>query len=66
MQPLNNGGKTMERILKDLDECFKLISSVPVSGESVDMIAAARNKLRKIYAELKNAELKDKGETDNG
>ena len=51
----------MEKILNDLDECFKLISSVPVSGESVDMIAAARNKLRKVYAELKN-----KGEIDNG
>ena len=42
----------MDEILKDLDSVFRLISSVPVSGDSVDIMATARNKLRKAYAEL--------------
>lgn len=43
----------MEKLLKELDTAFGLISSVPVSGENVDVMAAARNKLRGVYAELK-------------
>ena len=43
----------MEKLLKELDIAFSLISSVPVSGENVDVMAAARNKLRGVYAELK-------------
>lgn len=43
----------MEKILQDLDSTFRLISSIPVSGEAVDLMAAARNNLRKIHAEVK-------------
>lgn len=43
----------MENILKELDMAFGLISSIPVSGEAVDTMAVARQKLRGVYAELK-------------
>ena len=46
----------MEKLLKDLDTVFNLISSIPVSGESVDVMAAARNKLRGLYARIKELE----------
>ena len=52
----------MEEILKDLDSAFRLISSIPVSGDSVDIMATARNKLRKVYAELSNV----KEDSNNG
>ncbi len=42
----------MNDILKDLDAAFRLISAIPVSGDAVDMMATARNKLRAVYAEL--------------
>lgn len=42
----------MDELIKDIESVFQLISSVPVSGESVDVMAAARNKLRKIHADL--------------
>ena len=45
-------------ILKEVDSVFQLISTIPVSGDSVDAMAAARSKLRKIYAEIKNTESK--------
>lgn len=43
----------MENILKELDMAFGLISSILVSGEAVDTMAVARQKLRGVYAELK-------------
>lgn len=43
----------MEKLLKELDTAFGLISSIPVSGEAVDTMAVARQKLRGVYAELK-------------
>lgn len=52
----------MDNILKDLDAVFRLISSIPVTGEAVDVMATARNTLRKVYAELEN---KDKGAEGN-
>ena len=42
----------MSKVLNELDAVFQLISSIPVSGESVDAMAAARAKLRRVYAEL--------------
>lgn len=43
----------MQELMKDIDTAFKMISTVSVSGESVDMIAGARAKLRGVYAKLK-------------
>lgn len=42
----------MSKVLEELDAVFRLISTIPVSGESVDAMAAARAKLRRVYAEL--------------
>lgn len=58
----------MENILKELDMAFSLISSIPVSGEAVDTMAVARQKLRGVYAELKKLsaekETKEAEQTD--
>lgn len=51
-------------VKKLLDEAFRLISSVPVTGDNVDIMAAARNKLRAVYRALdedKKDEVKDDG-----
>lgn len=42
----------MNDILKELNSVFQIVSSIPVTGDSVDSMAIARAKLRKIYAEL--------------
>lgn len=46
----------MNEILKELDTAYKLISSLPVCGDAVDIIADARARLRKVYTELENKE----------
>lgn len=42
----------MEEIMNSINTAFKAISSIPVTGDSVDAIAVARAQLRKAYAEL--------------
>lgn len=44
----------MNEILKELDAVFQTISSIPVTHDSVDAMAVARAKLRKVYAQLKD------------
>lgn len=39
----------MNELQKELDQAFKLVSAVPVSGDGVDMMAAARESLRRAY-----------------
>lgn len=39
----------MTELQKEIDQAFKLISAVPVSGEAVELMAAARNHLRAAY-----------------
>ena len=46
----------MKDILIELDTAYKLISSVPVHGDAIDVIAEARARLRKAYTELENKE----------
>lgn len=48
-------GKTNE-LKTHLDEAFKLISSLSVSGDAVDVVAAARNQLRAAYALIQKQE----------
>lgn len=43
----------MDEILKELDLIFQTISSIPVTNDSVDAMAVARSRLRKVYAQLK-------------
>ena len=47
----------MHEIKDELDAVYKMISAIPVMGDNVDTIAAARSKLRKIYAELTKLEI---------
>lgn len=44
----------MDEIIKELNDAYQVISSIPVTGDSVDAMAVARAKLRKVYTELKN------------
>jgi hypothetical protein len=44
-------------ILKEIDTVFRLVSSIPVTGDSVDTVAVIRAKLRSIHGELKNMEV---------
>jgi len=56
----------MDEILKELEAVFQTISSIPVTHDSVDAMAVARSKLRKVYAQLKevSADLPRKEEND--
>lgn len=56
----------MDEILKELEAVYQTISSIPVTHDSVDAMAVARSKLRKIYAQMKevNAESTGKEETN--
>lgn len=45
----------MDEILKELEAVYQTISSIPVTHDSVDAMAVARSKLRKIYAQMKEA-----------
>jgi len=42
----------MKELKKEVNEVFTLISSVFVRGDDVDVIAIAREKLRKVYSGL--------------
>lgn len=47
----------MDEIKAELDLVYKMISTIPVVGDHVDTVAAARSKLRKIYADITKLEL---------
>ena len=42
----------MEEILKEVDLALKLIASLHVSGDAVDVVAVAKNSLRKVRADV--------------
>lgn len=42
----------MDEIKMELESVFKMISGLTVSGDNVDIVAASRSKLRKVYAML--------------
>lgn len=46
----------MHESKEELDTIYKMISTIPVSGDNVDTMAAVRSKLRKIYADLTKIE----------
>lgn len=53
----------MNEIMKKLDEAYRLLSTISVSGDSVDVMAFARAKLRAVYNDLgKLSEEKQEGE----
>ena len=56
----------MEELIKELDSAYRMISSVPVTGDAIDLIAGARLKLRHVHSALKqmNEEQKTEEQTD--
>lgn len=42
----------MDELVKDLEFAYKMLSGIAVSGDAVDMMAAARSKIRKVCVEL--------------
>ena len=42
----------MEEIKKEIEAVYKIISGIPVTGDSVDAVAVVRSKLRNVFAEL--------------
>ena len=42
----------MTKVQEYVDQAFKYISAIPVSGESVEIMAQAREYLRKAYKEV--------------
>ena len=56
----------MKEIMDSINTAFKAISSIPVTGDSVDAMAVARAQLRKAYAEAERvkAEQADIEKTD--
>ena len=54
----------MKEIKKHLEEAFQLVSSIPVKGDTVDVMAVVRNNLRAAYRLLdeKNGPEKEESE----
>lgn len=42
----------MEEIMKELDSIYRMVSSLTVNGDNVDIVAATRSKLRKVAASI--------------
>ena len=55
----------MENTLKELDFAMKLISTLQVSGDAVDMVAAAKNSLRQVKADIQKLQKAQSGDTEN-
>lgn len=49
----------MKELIKELDAALVLLSSLSVSGDVVDVMAAVKRKLRKVKAELEKLEKED-------
>lgn len=46
----------MDDLQEKLNEVYTLLSGIPVSGDSVELMAAAKEHLRRIYSLLKKKE----------
>ena len=42
-----------EKTTKHIEEAFRLISNIPVTGDNVEIMAAAKNELRAAFRDLK-------------
>lgn len=51
----------MNELQKKLSEAFDLISAIPVKGDAVDVMAAAKNALRAAYNMSETPEVKEDG-----
>ena len=50
--------ETKKELMSEIDMAFRMISSIPVSGDAVDAMSAARSKLRNVYSKLEKLEEK--------
>lgn len=51
----------MNDIQKELDQAYKLLSSISVQGDGVDVMFAVRERLRKAFALAADKEVEDNG-----
>ena len=42
-----------DKAIKRLEEAFRLISNIPVAGDNVEIMAAAKNELRAAFRDTK-------------
>ena len=54
-----------EKLKKEIDTAFGLISTLLVKGDSVDAIAAAKAALRRAYALLSDSDTKNATKEEN-
>lgn len=54
----------MNELQKELDQAFNLVSAIPVSGGGVDVMAAAREHLRRAYQLAVPPDDEEKEDTD--
>lgn len=43
----------MDDIISEINSIYQTVSSIPVTGDAVDVMAVVRAKLRKVHADLK-------------
>lgn len=48
--------------LEALDRAFSMLGGIPVRGDSVELLAAAKQELRNVYAALQRADTEEKGD----
>ena len=53
------GDENMEEIMRKIDDAFRLISSIAVKGNDVEIMALARQELRSVYNLMKEKEDND-------
>lgn len=51
----------MKPILETLNEAFVLLSTIPLAGDNLDTMAAAKTILREVYGQLKELDVKEGG-----
>lgn len=57
----------MKELMEEIENAFKLISAISVNGDGVDVIAGARESLRKAYKIAKELNCSENaGEIKNG
>ena len=56
----------MTEVKKQLEEVFQIISTIPVAGDHVEGMAAAKAKLRAAYLFLEKAETDNKEAEQDG
>lgn len=63
VQQIYEEGMMMNEIQKELDQAYRLLATLPVRGDNVEIMASIRQQLRRAYA---LAEAKDKGDEHGG